>query len=104
MQTPRMLAGRDEYFHIGRMQHVALHGVFSVVVFFVIGAPIFFNLVICAIETVVHYHIDWLKGWYSASKAHGPTDPSYWRAFGADQFMHQLTYVVMVWAWVAFGM
>ena len=99
LQTRRMLTGRDEYMHMGRMQHAGLHGLFSIVVFLVMGAPLVFLLVVCLVETIVHYHIDWLKGWYSAVKGHTPMDGAYWRAFGTDQLMHQLTYVVMIWVW-----
>lgn len=99
LQTPRMLQNRAVYLHMGRLQHAGLHAVFSVFVFLVIGAPIVFTLVLCLVELIVHYHIDWAKGWYSQKAGHGPEDASYWRAFGADQLLHQLTYVVMIWAW-----
>ena len=101
LQTPRMLSGRDEYLHLGRAQHAGLHGLFSVVVFLLVGAPIGFTLVLCLIETVVHYHIDWGKGCHAARQRHQPTDAGYWRAFGTDQLLHQLTYVAMVWGWAA---
>ena len=103
LQTPRMLSGRDEYLHLGRVQHAGLHGLFSVVALLLVGAPVVFTLVLCVVEAVVHYHIDWAKGRYSANKQHGPTDAGYWRAFGTDQLLHQLTYVAMVWAWAAFA-
>lgn len=98
-QTQRMLSGRDEYVHVGRAQHAAIHGAFSFGVFVVLGTPLVFSLVICLAETVLHYHIDWAKGRHAARCQHSPTDAGYWRAFGFDQFLHQLTYVAMVWAW-----
>lgn len=99
LQTPRMLSGRDEYIHIGRMQHVAIHGALSVPAFLIIGAPLVFTVVLIIVEVVVHYHIDWGKGRHSATTQHGPADAGYWRAFGLDQLLHQLTYVAMVWIW-----
>lgn len=99
LQTPRMLMNRAVYLHIGRLQHAGLHAVFSVFVFLAVGAPLVFTLVLCLIEWVVHYHIDWLKGWYSEKAQDGPEDAAYWRAFGTDQFLHQMTYVVMMLAW-----
>lgn len=102
-QTQKMLAGRDEYIHMGRCQHAGLHAIFSVVCLVLVGAPLGFTLVLCAIEGVVHYHIDWGKGRHAAIKKYTPTDAGYWRAFGTDQLLHQLTYVVMVWAWVKFA-
>ncbi len=101
LQTQRMLMNRAAYAHVGRAQHAGLHAVFSAVAFLVIGAPPVFTVVLCLIEWVVHYHIDWAKGVYTEKAQDGPDDASYWRAFGVDQLMHQLTYVAMIWAWIS---
>lgn len=101
LQTPRMLNNRSVYLHWGRLEHAALHGLFSFIVFIVIGAPLWFSVVLCLAEVVAHYHIDWIKGRYSDKTQHGPTDAGYWRAFGVDQLMHQLTYIAMIWIWAA---
>ena len=103
LQTPRMLSNRAVYLHWGRVQHAGLHAVFSVAVLLSIGAPLIFTLIICLIEWVVHYHIDWAKGWYSERAQDGPEHPAYWRAFGTDQFLHQMTYVLMLLAWAMFA-
>lgn len=102
LQTTRMLMNRGVYLHMGRGQHAGLHAVFSLVVFVLIGAPMAFTWILCAMEWVVHYHIDWLKGRYSEKVQDGPEDAAYWRAFGVDQLLHQLTYVAMIWAWITF--
>ena len=97
LQTPKMLAARHVYLHSGRVQHAGLHGLFSFGVFLIIGAPVVFALILCAVEAVVHYHIDWLKGVHGDKAQDGPDTAAYWRAFGVDQLMHQLTYVAMIW-------
>lgn len=102
LQTPRMLEGRDRYIHLGRAEHAGLHGLLSLIAFLVVGAPLEFTLVLCVLEMAAHYHIDWAKGRYSVKVGDTPADASYWRAFGADQLAHQLTYLAMVWAWGAF--
>ena len=102
LQTSRMLMNRTAYVHLGRAQHAGLHAVFSVVIFLLLGAPLVFILVLCLLEWVVHYHIDWAKARHSEKAQNGPEDAAYWRAFGVDQFMHQLTYVAMIWAWAFF--
>ena len=99
LQTPRMLVDRNRYIHLGRMHHVAIHGGLSVLCFVVIGAPFSVILMLCAVETFVHYHIDFVKARHSDAAAHTPVDAGYWRAFGLDQLAHQLTYVAMIWAW-----
>jgi hypothetical protein len=99
MQTPRMLSARSVYLHIGRVQHAGVHAILSALVFIIIGAPFFFVVVLCIFEGVLHFHIDFAKGCHSDKAGHGPDKPAYWRAFGVDQTLHQLTYVAMIWVW-----
>lgn len=103
LQSPRMLAKRAVYLHWGRVEHAGLHAILSFVSLLIIGAPLIFSAILSVLEWIVHYHIDWAKGRHSEQKQHGPSDAGYWRAFGVDQLMHQLTYVVMLWAWAIFA-
>ncbi len=103
LQTPKMLSGRGEYFHMGRAQHAGVHVVGSVIVFLLFGAPLMFILVIGALEWVVHFNIDFFKASYSDKKQLEPNQAAFWRAAGLDQCLHNLTYVAMVWAWVTFA-
>ena len=103
MQTAKMLAGRGQYWHMGRAQHAAIHALGSMIVFVVIGAPTVFVLMVCLAEWVVHFHIDWAKAKYSESKSLMPNEAGFWHAFGFDQTLHGLTYVAMVWAWVVYA-
>ena len=98
LQTPRMLAARGQYLHWGRAQHAGLHGLLSALALLVVGVGPALALAISAAEVVVHFHIDWAKGRFSEARAPTPQDAQYWRAFGLDQFSHQLTYVAMIWA------
>lgn len=102
LQTKMMLDGRETYIHFGRFLHAGVHAVGSLLVFAVIGAPVAFILPLILAEWVVHYHIDWLKGRYTAIQKLTPADAAFWRAAGVDQALHQLTYVVMIWAWVLY--
>lgn len=63
---------------------------------FSIFHPIDYALVlwIGIVEGVSHYHIDWFKVKFGLKD---PTKPRYWAEFGADQFAHQLCYIVIVW-------
>jgi len=103
LQTRRMLTGRGEYWHMGRAQHAGVHAVGSVIAFAVVGAPVLFILAVVAVEWVLHYHIDYWKGQHCDRKELDPSKAAFWRATGADQAMHQLTYVAMAWAWVYFA-
>jgi hypothetical protein len=103
MQTPRMLSGRGEYLHMGRAQHAGIHAVGSALVFLGFGAPPGFIVVLCLLEWVVHFNIDFCKARYSEQKKLSPAMGAFWRAMGADQAMHHLTYVAMAWAWIKFA-
>jgi len=98
LQTPMMLADRARYVHVGRALHCLIHALGSVVCFILAGLPLGAIAIIVIGEWLVHFHIDWGKGCWSDMKGHGPTDAGYWRAFGVDQALHQLTYVGMLWA------
>lgn len=103
LQTSAMLINRSVYAHPGRALHAAIHAGLSVICLLIVSAPLAFLIVLCLIEGIVHYHIDWIKGRYSDRSGDTPADASYWRAFGTDQLMHQLTYVVMLWAWAVYA-
>ncbi|MCE8511963.1 DUF3307 domain-containing protein [Ruegeria pomeroyi] len=103
LQTPRMLSGRCQYWHLGRAQHAGIHALGSVLLFLVVGAPAVFALVIAVLEWVVHFNIDYGKASYSDRNALQPNQAKYWYAMGFDQFLHQLTYLAMAWAWVEFA-
>lgn len=103
LQTPRMLAGRGEYLHLGRAQHVGVHAVGSIIVLMVMGTAMPALAIIVIAECIAHYHIDYGKGRHSEITGYTPADPGYWRAMGLDQALHQLTYVVMIWAWAVYG-
>lgn len=98
LQTPKMLTGREKYWHMGRAQHAGVHLIGSVLVLLPFGlTPVFF-VVLVVTEWVVHFNIDWAKARYSMARQHTPIDAGFWQAAGVDQALHQLTYIAMVWA------
>lgn len=101
LQTPIMLKDRGVYVHPGRALHCTIHAAGTLICFLLLGIPLMALFVLVVAEWVVHYHIDWGKGRWSDLKAHTPAHAGYWRAFGADQMLHQLTYLAMLWALVA---
>jgi hypothetical protein len=103
LQTPKMLAGRGQYLHMGRAQHAGVHAVGSAIALALVGANPVFILWLVAVEWVVHFHIDWGKASYSDAKAYTPIQAGFWRAAGFDQALHQLTYIAMVWAWAKYA-
>lgn len=103
LQTPSMLCGRSEYLHMDRAQHAGVHIAGSLIAFLIIGTSAWVILMLLVLEWIVHFNIDWAKARYSEAKALSPEQAGFWRAAGVDQALHQLTYVAMVWAWVAYS-
>lgn len=50
-------------------------------------------LLLCFIEGLLHYHIDWCKVYFGIKDL---TKPLFWNQFGMDQLAHQLTYLGMI--------
>jgi len=111
-----MFLNKGKYGHLGGIAHAGIQALGSAPVFLwcttwlhwwpegmwhgltelqMVGALIVF-------EFFVHYHMDWFKVWYQTRKGWLPhTSPQYWNLLGIDQLVHYLTYVAMLWAWIA---
>jgi Protein of unknown function (DUF3307) len=100
-QTPYQLRYKRIYGHPAGLLHAAHHVVGSAAVFAALAAfaPLPVSLSVVAMllgaEFLLHYHIDWAKEQvirpYVASQG-----PAFWAIFGFDQFLHQLTYVAII--------
>ena len=96
LQTKYQVEKKRIYGHPGGILHAGLHALFSIpALLFLALAPMMVAAFVVA-EFLVHYHVDWAKaqideraGWTSDKQA-------YWIIFGLDQFIHQVTYVVMI--------
>ena len=96
IQTPYQWQNKGTYGHPGGILHAGLHGVATMIILsFFVFSPL--PLLLGIFDAVVHYHIDWgkmkineIKGW-KADK-----DPQFWWLLGLDQFLHYLTYVIIL--------
>lgn len=96
LQPSWMIAGKASFAKPGGYAHVAVHALGSLLVLTLAGvsAAMIAGLIIA--EAVVHYVIDYVKARWSLARPTDPARKSYWAAHGADQFMHQLTYALML--------
>jgi hypothetical protein len=100
-QTSYQLRHKGIYGHPGGLAHAAHHMVGSAAVLMLLKVVILLPIplpllaTVLAAEFVLHYHIDWGKEQVIKPlvEARGP---AYWAVFGFDQFLHQATYVVIV--------
>lgn len=101
LQADYMLEQKGIYGALGGLHHSAIHGVgtfFSLIFLY----PAFAFLA-AIFDFLVHYHIDWAK--VNITKKIGiiAQDYRFWALFGADQFWHNITYIVIIgWAAGAF--
>jgi hypothetical protein len=96
LQPRWMIAGKASFSRPGGYVHVAVHAIGSLLVLVPAGvsAAMITGLIIA--EAIAHYIIDYVKARWSLAHPSDPERKSYWAAHGADQFMHQLTYAMML--------
>ena len=95
LQYPWMFKYKAVYGHPGGLAHAGLHGFFSFIVLLYFVDPIVaFSLGL--LDFILHYHIDHTKSNIWKSKNLTPADQLYWMVHGTDQFLHMLTYFLMV--------
>jgi hypothetical protein len=96
LQPRWMIAGKASFTSPGGYAHVAVHAFGSLLILVPasVSVPVIAILIIA--EAVAHYLIDYGKARWSLKHPSDPTRKSYWAAHGADQFLHQLTYALML--------
>jgi hypothetical protein len=97
LQFPYNYKNKGKYGHPGGLAHAGAHTLGSFLILIpVLGAtgPLY---VLCLIEGIIHYHVDWAKmninkisGWTPANSE------QFWWLLGFDQLLHYLTYAAMV--------
>jgi hypothetical protein len=96
LQTPYQFLNKGKYGHPGGIIHAGLHAVTSIPVFFLITPYWPLGVAIVLGEFAVHYHVDWSKEQTVRRKQWVFPQAEFWWTFGADQIMHQFTYIAIV--------
>jgi hypothetical protein len=95
LQTKFQWSNKGTYGHPGGLLHSGLHGIgtYLCLMFFVPAIALFLAL----LDFVLHYHIDWAKMNLNKKLGYGPTThEQFWWLLGLDQFLHALTYILIV--------
>ncbi|MFN0114069.1 MAG: DUF3307 domain-containing protein [Paracoccaceae bacterium] len=98
--TPYMLANRMRYGHPGGLAHVGVHLIGTALALTILRTPLPLTAALLIAEGLFHYHVDFAKARWVKRSGVTPKDALYWYAFGADQALHQLSYLAMA-AWWA---
>ena len=96
LQSRWMIAGKASFAKPGGYAHVAVHVLGSLLVLMLAGVPAAMITGLIIAEAIAHYVIDYVKARWSLAHPSDPERKSYWVAHGADQFIHQLTYALML--------
>lgn len=90
------------YLHWLGLKHSIKQGVGTLICLLIVTGVDYwiFCLLLGLFDFVVHYHTDWAK--INLNKKWGYTIemPQFWALLGADQLVHQLTYIAIVWAMI----
>lgn len=87
---------KGTYGHFGGIKHAGKNAIGTAICFIPFATPSAVVLVLAA-DFILHYHIDWAKMNINRAKGWGPTTHSqFWALTGADQFAHQLCYILLI--------
>ena len=96
LQTAYQYRNKGIYGHPGGLLHAGLHTAGSLPAVLAMQAFGGLAVAILIAEFFVHYHVDWSKEQINKRYALSFNNNVYWSVFGADQLLHQLTYVVIL--------
>jgi hypothetical protein len=96
LQTPYQFLNKGKYGHPGGVIHAGIHAFGSMFAFLIIRPSLLLGMTIVIGEFIAHYHIDWLKERTVKLNQWIFPQSEFWWTFGADQALHQVTYVVIV--------
>ncbi|MEJ0027107.1 MAG: DUF3307 domain-containing protein [Rhizomicrobium sp.] len=101
LQTEYQVRTKAIYGHPGGFVHSGLHILGTIPALVILGATLQTAALVLIVEFAIHYHCDWTKAFVDRVYRWGPADQRYWILFGTDQFVHQLTYLGIVYVLIA---
>ncbi len=96
LQTPFQYLNKGKYGHPGGIIHAGIHMLGSIPAIVLFGPTLGLVAALLAMEFAVHYHVDWLKEQITKRRGLSHSGALFWAVFGADQFLHQMTYLAML--------
>ncbi len=97
LQTDKMIVEKGVYGSSYGVYHSVIHAVGTFLAFFWVHPII--AVATAIIDFILHYHIDWAKININKKYNYTPKDAKFWYWLGADQMLHQYTYIILL-GWV----
>lgn len=91
-QTQIEIQEKGTYAKLGGLIHSGEHALGTYIVC-LLFTPL--ALYLAVLDFILHYHIDWLKSNLTNCLKVSPTHKTYWFLMGADQTLHQFTYLLL---------
>lgn len=98
LQTYSLIQKKGVYLHPAGLLHAGLHALGSIPALLILTRTPSQIAALVLAEFVVHYHADWMKAQIDARWKLSDDNTLYWAIFGADQLIHQVTYIGMIYA------
>lgn len=96
LQTAYLYRNKGIYGHPAGFIHAGLHAVGSLPAILLLSRQPGLIALLVVAEFLIHYHVDWLKLHVDKRFRLGVNQRLYWAIFGADQLLHQLTYLGII--------
>jgi len=95
MQYSWMIKDKGTYGAWGGIAHAKFHGLLTFLLLLLFVNPLTAFL-FGALDSIIHYHVDYVKSNFWKSKNLTAMDQQYWIAHGVDQLAHLLTYIGII--------
>lgn len=93
LQTAEMTMSKYRYGSLNSLVHIAHHAFGTLVILLVYNVSLIQSIFLTLLEAFLHYHIDYIHIRYGAKSYR---DKHYWQWLGAEQFLHQLTVILIM--------
>lgn len=93
-----MIRDKATYGAFGGLAHSGWHGILTSLVVWHITALSFYAVILIGlVDSLIHYHVDYVKSNVWKNKRYTPADQMYWVTHGIDQMCHLFTYIFIIW-------
>jgi Protein of unknown function (DUF3307) len=97
LQTARMVREKSSYGQPQGLLHALVHVLGSAIVLGLWGFPFPLVAGLAGVDGVIHYHVDYAKENIVKAVGWGPARSPFWWAIIADQGLHHMTALLLVW-------